>query len=397
MDQPELPRAGVRTLTVGVVAQTGVLALRSAAAALPARRHALPALRRAPAALGRRRAVHRVPGRRARPILGVRLRGEPRLGRRRRCSRSRWATPSRGAGSWSTAWARTSSRRSTCRSSGWRSRADVGCAGRQRGPRASCGSRGATATSTSSPIPRRGFVIRPRLEMTTPGAFNTSEYVLADLGGTAFLPLTDRDRLRAARRRGPHLALRRQPARGGRVAVPGAAAAPRRHLHDRRHPRRPRLGQPARRAEDPRGAAGRARRTAAAFVRPSGTRRSAGWRGSPAASELRLPLPGFAEAWQTFAFLDGGRVWIPDERFTLGGPDLEQDDFFAAAGGGHQLPDRRRRGAARAGLQAQSRRRSTCARRRTCSTALEEGRPVTDAEARSGRRLHLHFAIGSTF
>ena len=39
--------------------------------------------------------------------------------------------------------------------------------------------------------PRKGYVLRPRLSVTLPG-FNTSEYVLLDLGATAFLPITDR-------------------------------------------------------------------------------------------------------------------------------------------------------------------------------------------------------------
>src|SRR4029079_11025984 len=39
--------------------------------------------------------------------------------------------------------------------------------------------------------PRKGYVIRPRVEVTLPG-FNTSDYFLMDLGATAFLPLTKR-------------------------------------------------------------------------------------------------------------------------------------------------------------------------------------------------------------
>ncbi|HZI76024.1 MAG TPA: POTRA domain-containing protein, partial [Gemmatimonadales bacterium] len=40
--------------------------------------------------------------------------------------------------------------------------------------------------------PRRGFVLRPRIEITPPFGFNTAEYLLLDLGGTAFVPLTSR-------------------------------------------------------------------------------------------------------------------------------------------------------------------------------------------------------------
>ena len=39
--------------------------------------------------------------------------------------------------------------------------------------------------------PRKGYVFRPRVSVTLPG-FNTSEYLLLDLGASAFLPLTDR-------------------------------------------------------------------------------------------------------------------------------------------------------------------------------------------------------------
>ena len=39
--------------------------------------------------------------------------------------------------------------------------------------------------------PRKGYVLRPRVEITTP-FFNTSEYLLLDMNATAFVPLTQK-------------------------------------------------------------------------------------------------------------------------------------------------------------------------------------------------------------
>jgi outer membrane protein assembly factor BamA len=49
--------------------------------------------------------------------------------------------------------------------------------------------------------------------------------------------------------------------------------------------------------------------------------------------ELRLPFPGLSAPWGTHVFLDGGKVWIPDERYA--GPDpYDQERFFFSTGCG---------------------------------------------------------------
>jgi hypothetical protein len=174
--------------------------------------------------------------------------------------------------------------------------------------------------------------------------------------------------------------------RDGRVALPLAL-----RLRDglrREAPATCGMGQPARRPQDSRRCSRRARRTVAT-TSPSGTPR---WRAGLVVGqrELRLPLPGFAEAWQTFVFLDGGRVWTLDRRFARRGRPgagrlLRRDrggDQLPDGGGGGSWRHKLNLGAGPAGAGGRSRR--------------WRRRPATDARP-AGRRLHLHFAIGSTF
>lgn len=242
--------------------------------------------------------------------------------------------------------------------------------------------------------PRRGFVLRPRLEVTSPGAFNSSEYVLLDLGGTAFLPVTGR----------VGLALRGSAGRiwpfGGSLPRPGESPfLSLLRLRDvtfttggtrdvrgwGRQLVGPKIPEVQQESEEDGGGF-----FAERYTPVGGLARLAG------SVELRMPLPGFAEAWQTFVFLDGGRVWIPDERFALDAPDLEQDDFFAAAGGG--ISYQTVVGAVQVALGYKLNPSALDLRApEDVLEALVDGRPVTEAERRSARRLHLHFAIGSTF
>ncbi|MBA2459954.1 MAG: BamA/TamA family outer membrane protein [Gemmatimonadales bacterium] len=239
--------------------------------------------------------------------------------------------------------------------------------------------------------PRRGFVIRPRLELTAPGGFNTSDYVLLDVGGTSFLPITNRIGLafRGAAGRiwpygsslpqgddSPFIALLRLRdvtfTTGGTRDVRGWGS-------QLVGPKIPEVQQ---------GDGGDF--FADRYAPVGGLARLAG------SVELRLPLPGFAEAWQTFGFLDGGRVWIPDERFALGARDFEQDDFFYAVGGG--ISYQTVVGAVQFAVGYKLNPSALDLRSPDeVLAAREAGLPVTAAEARSGRRLHLHFAIGSTF
>jgi outer membrane protein assembly factor BamA len=239
--------------------------------------------------------------------------------------------------------------------------------------------------------PRRGYVLRPRVEITTPGGFNTHEYVLVDLGGTSFIPLTGRIglALRGAAGRiwpfggsvppageSPFIALLRLKdvtfTTGGTREVRGWGSQV-------LGPKVPEV----QRNED-------GTFTSDRYTPLGGLARLLG------SVELRMPLPGFAEEWQTFAFLDGGRVWTPDDRFRLDAEDFEQDDFFYAVGGG--ISYQTVVGAVQLAIGYKLNPSALDLRSaEDVLSARQAGLPATDAEPSSGRRLHLHFAIGSTF
>lgn len=242
--------------------------------------------------------------------------------------------------------------------------------------------------------PRKGYVLRPRLELTAPGGLNSHDYVLADLAGTAFLPLTPR----------VGLALRGSAGRiwpyGGSLPVPGESPfLSVLRLRDitftaggTRDIRGwgialvgPKIPEVQRETEEDGGGFLSER-----YAPLGGLARLSG------SIEVRLPLPGFAEEWQSFIFLDGGRVWNPDGRFDLDAPDLEQDDFFAATGVG--ISYLTIVGAVQLALGYKLNPSALDLREpEQVLEAMQDGLPVTDAERRSVQRLHLHFAIGSTF
>ena len=56
--------------------------------------------------------------------------------------------------------------------------------------------------------------------------------------------------------------------------------------------------------------------------------------------ELRFPAPGFSPGWRGHVFLDGGRVWTPDDRFSQSPllPEGAPSAFPPALGLSYQTP-----------------------------------------------------------
>ena len=243
--------------------------------------------------------------------------------------------------------------------------------------------------------PRRGYVLRPRIEITAPGGFNTSEYFLLDIGGTAFLPLTSRvgfsvrvgagriypfgRSLRQIGEESPFVSLLRLRdvlfTAGGTRDVRGWGTQ---------------LVGPKLPAVSLETQGGQTQAIAERYSPVGGLARLLG------SAEVQLPLPGFGDAWQTFLFFDSGRVWNPDSRFALNAGELDQDDYYASVGAGVGFETVV--GAIQFAVGYKLNPSPLDLRSpQGVLEALEEGRPLSSVPTESRRRLHLHFSIGSTF
>jgi outer membrane protein assembly factor BamA len=242
--------------------------------------------------------------------------------------------------------------------------------------------------------PRKGYVIRPRLETTLPG-FNTSEYFLMDLGATAYLPLTRTIGLTvrggagriyprgksvdAASGESPFVSLLElrdvsftaggtRDVRGWGTLLVG-----------------PKLHQVQLEQQGDSTVA-----IADRYTPVGGLARLVG------SVELHFPMPGLSEKFQPYVFYDGGRIWVPDERFALGAGVLDQDAFYQAVGlgigyttvvGAIQVAVGYKLNPSPLDLRSPQ----------DVLTALTNGTPIEDAPTSSARRFHLHFSIGATF
>lgn len=243
--------------------------------------------------------------------------------------------------------------------------------------------------------PRRGYVLRPRASVTLPG-FNTSEYLLLDLGATGFLPLTDRIGFTvrgSAGRIFPY-------GRSVRQAGDESAFVSLLRLRD--------VSFAAGGSRDVRGWGSQLVGPKLPEVRfredESGERVPFAERYSPtgglarlfASAEVQLPFPGFDEKWQTFAFLDGARVWSPDDRFDPDAGELDQERFFLGTGFG--IGYETVVGAVQVALGYKLNPSALDLRDPDdVLQALREGRSISEAPTDSRRRFQLHFSIGATF
>ena len=242
--------------------------------------------------------------------------------------------------------------------------------------------------------PRKGYVIRPRVSVTLPG-FNTSEYVLLDLGASSFLPLTNRIGVtfrgsagrifpfgRSIRETGsesPFVSLFRLRdvtfSAGGTRDVRGWGSqlvGPK--LPEVRFREEGGVTTPFAERYSPIGGLARVQTSA----------------------ELQLPLPGFDAKWRTFLFLDGASVWTPDDRFSLDAGELDQEQFFLGTGAG--IGYETVVGSVQVALGYKLNPSELDLRDPDeVLQALQEGRPIDTVPTESRRRLQLHFSIGATF
>jgi outer membrane protein assembly factor BamA len=112
--------------------------------------------------------------------------------------------------------------------------------------------------------------------------------------------------------------------------------------------------------------------------------------------ELHFPMPVLSDAFQPYAFYDGGRIWTPDRRFELDQSEIEQDGYFQSVGlgvgyetvvGAIQVAVGYKLNPSELDVRSAEDVRS----------ALANGTPIQAAPTSSARRFHLHFSIGATF
>ena len=109
--------------------------------------------------------------------------------------------------------------------------------------------------------------------------------------------------------------------------------------------------------------------------------------------ELRFPAPGMAPAWRTQVFLEAGRVWTPDERFSQATllPENTELRWSAGVGISYQTP------VGALGLSLGYKLNPSPLDLRDAGKVLDAyiaGQPIESAETDALSRLHLHFSFG---
>jgi outer membrane protein insertion porin family len=109
--------------------------------------------------------------------------------------------------------------------------------------------------------------------------------------------------------------------------------------------------------------------------------------------ELRFPAPGMTPAWRAQVFLDAGRVWTPDERFSQATllPASTELRWSAGVGLGYQTP------VGALGLSLGYKLNPSPLDLRDAGDVLDAyvaGQPIESAETDALSRLHLHFSFG---
>ncbi|HEU4647784.1 MAG TPA: BamA/TamA family outer membrane protein [Gemmatimonadales bacterium] len=243
--------------------------------------------------------------------------------------------------------------------------------------------------------PRRGFIVRPSLELTAPSAWNTNQYFRFDVGGTGFVPLGERVGL-MLRFAGGHLIP------FGR-SIPQPGETPLFQYLDLRD------------ALFTAGGAGDVRGWGTRLVGPkfprirfdstasgidtviTGYSPVGGFSRVSATVELRFPLPGAGPNWGAHTFVDGGRVWTDDARFGAAATaSPEQRHAFFSLGAG--VDWRTIVGPVRVDVGYKLNPSTfDVADPKDIFAALEARQPVAGVPTSWLKRLHVHISFGATY
>lgn len=239
--------------------------------------------------------------------------------------------------------------------------------------------------------PRRGFLLRPTAKITIPAGLNTSQFLRLDFAGTAFQPLS-------------RTLVLVERVSWGRLFPFGKSIPPPGgdpffsflHMRDE--------SMTAGGTDDVRGWStgllGPKVPNIQGTIQGSDTVLTAD-RWVPIGAlerltgsvELRFPAPGLPPNWGAHVFVDGGKVWTPDERFSVHPLLPAQTDFRFSAGGGisYQTPV----GAVRFSIGYKLNPSDADVRDAgEVLDSLKVGKPITSVPSHWIDRLHLHFSLG---
>jgi len=241
--------------------------------------------------------------------------------------------------------------------------------------------------------PRHGFVLQPILELTGPSGFPSNEYLKADLWGTLYRELGPTSRVAASVRMGrvvPFGSSVPGPDDDGRIDflqlrdVTLMAGGP----SDVRGWASRLLGPKIPDLQVDQGDTGPTY-SASRYLPMGGLARISG------ALELAFPLPGLPSSVGGHVFVDGARVWTPDERYELEDVFDQTGAFFSTGlGAGVETPV----GPIRVSIGYKL--NPSVLDLRDASdvlAAILEGQPVEEIPAKQSRRIQVHLTVGSAF
>jgi len=237
-------------------------------------------------------------------------------------------------------------------------------------------------------------MLQPSLEVTAPLGFPTNEYFKADVWGSFYQPLGERIQLAGSLRAG-----RLFPFGGSVPSSDSDGLLEFLQLRD--------VNLMAGGATDVRGWG--SRRVGPKIPDPemnisgSDTTYSAsrylplgGLARVSAALEIGFPIPKLGSGISGHVFLDGGRVWTPDDRYLLPDDPYDQDKVFFSTGGGVGIETPV--GPIRVSVGYKLNPSPLDVRNPgEVLDLLQEDRPITEAPVRSWRRIQFHLTFGRVF
>ena len=243
--------------------------------------------------------------------------------------------------------------------------------------------------------PTRGYVVQPSLEVTAPLGFPTNEYFKAEFWASFYQPLKGRVRVAGNLRAGrlfpfggsvpasesdgllEFLQLRDvNLMAGGPIDVRGWGS---RLMGPKVPDSRMSLSQ-----GDTTGKA------ASMYLPLGGLARVTG------ALELQFPIPKLGSGFAGHVFLDGGRVWTPDNRYLERDDPYDQDKVYYSTGGGIGIETPV--GPIRVSVGYKLNPSALDVREpRDVEALLLEGQSILEAPTHAWRRLQFHLTIGRVF